>query len=359
MVFKNLKIGGVASDVYVTGGKIDRIALHTADGSAPGDEGNDFGGATAIPGLVDIHTHGCVGHDTMDGRFDEMCDFLAKSGTTSWCPTTMTQSIENISKAMHGNTDCRGANILGFHMEGPYINVKYKGAQNEKYIKNPDLAEFEALPNIKMVTIAPELEGSLDFIRECKASVSIGHTDCDYRTALAAIDAGAACLTHTFNAMNPIHHRKPGPIGAAFEKKIHVQLICDGLHVHKAVVLMLYKLFGRDRVVLISDSMRATGLGDGEYEFGGQPVIVKDNVARTLDGAIAGSTSTLWQCVKKAVEFGIPFEDAVYMATATPAGLIGVRSKGRLAGGSDADFLILDDDLEISKVVIGGEIYNG
>ena len=355
MIYKNLTIAGVASDVYVTDGKIDRIALHNADSDKL--EGEDFGGAVAIPGLVDIHTHGCVGHDTMDGEFDEMCDFLAKNGTTSWCPTTMTQSIENITAAMNGKTDCKGANILGFHMEGPYINVKYKGAQNEKYIKNPDIDEFNKLPNVKMVTIAPELEGSMDFIKQCKAAVTLGHTDTTYETAIEAIDAGAVCLTHTFNAMPPIHHRKPGPIGAALEKNIFVQVISDGLHVHKACVNMLYKLFGRDRMVLISDSMRATGLGDGEYEFGGQPVIVKDNVARTLDGAIAGSTSTLWQCVKKATEFGIPFEDAVYMATETPAGLIGERSKGRLAGGCDADFIILDGNLDNSKVVIGGKIY--
>ncbi len=352
MVLKNLTINGVASDVYVTDGKIDRIAPHTADG-----EGEDFGGAVAIPGLVDIHTHGCAGHDTMDGQFDEMCDFLAKNGTTSWCPTTMTQSIEAISKAMNGNTDCKGAQILGFHMEGPYISPKYKGAQNELYIKAPDIEEFEKLPNVKMVTIAPELEGSMEFIKQCKAVVSLGHTACDYDKAIEAIEAGAPCLTHTFNAMPPLHHRNPGPIGAAIEKKIFVQAICDGLHLHKAVVLALYRLFGRDRMVLISDSMRATGLGDGEYEFGGQTITVKDSVARTADGAIAGSTSTLWQCVKKVVEFGIPFEDAVYMATAVPAGLIGVRSKGRLAGGCDADMLVLDVDNNISKVIIKGSVY--
>ena len=157
--------------------------------------------------------------------------------------------------------------------------------------------------------------------------------------------------------MPAIHHRNPGPICAATEKGIYAQVISDGLHIHKAAVLLLYKAFGRDRMVLISDSMRATGLCDGEYEFGGQTIQVVDSVARTLDGAIAGSTSTLWFCVKKATEFGIPFEDAVYMATEVPATLIGAENKGRIAVGCDADILILDKDLELDRVMIGGEFY--
>lgn len=349
MRINNIKINGELCDVVVDNGVITEIA------SPNSGEGIDFGGKTAIPGLVDIHTHGCAGFDTMDARFDEMCEFLAKNGTTSWCPTTMTMDYESISKAMNANTDCKGAEILGFHMEGPYISPKAKGAQNEKFIKAPDIDEFNSLPNIKIVTIAPELEGSMDFIKKCNAVVSIGHTACDYDTAVEAIENGAACLTHTFNAMPPIHHRNPGPIPAAAEKQIHVQVISDGLHLHKSVVLMLYRLFGADKMVLISDSMRATGLCDGEYEFGGQPIIVKDSVARCLDGAIAGSTSTLWMCVKKAVEFGIPFEDAVKMATETPAKHIGVTNKGKLAVGYDADIIILDDNLDIDTVFVKGE----
>ena len=351
MILKNLNINGSLSDIYVENGKIAKITAHD-----PSVEGEDFGGAIAIPGLVDIHTHGCAGHDTMDAEFDGMCKFLAENGTTSWCPTTMTMDIESIRRTMSANTDCEGADILGFHMEGPYISPKYKGAQNEKFIKAPDIEEFETLPNVKIVTLAPELEGSMDFISRSKVACSIGHTAADYDTCIKAIEAGAVCLTHTFNAMPPIHHRNPGPIGAASERQIYAQVISDGLHLHKAAVLMLYKLFGPERMVLISDSMRATGLSDGEYEFGGQPIMVTDGVARTLDGAIAGSTSTLWQCVNVAVnDFGIPFEDAVRMATRTPAELIGVENKGRLEAGCDADILILTADRALDRVIIGGK----
>ena len=351
MIFKNANIKGQLCDFEVVDGKFVKV------GKIDGD-GIDFGGKTVIPGLVDVHTHGCVNFDTMDAKFDEMCDYLAKNGVTSWLPTTMTVSMEDIAKTMNTDTNCKGAQILGFHMEGPYINVKYKGAQNEKFIKAPDIEEFKKLPNVKMVTIAPEVEGSMEFIKEAKdlCVVSMGHTDTTYDIAMEAIKNGASCLTHSFNAMPPLHHRNPGLLGAGMETGIYAQIICDGLHIHKAVILAMYKIFGTDRLVLISDSMRATGVADGEYEFGGQPIIVKDSVARTLNGAIAGSTSTLWTCVNKAVEFGIPFDDAVKMASETPAKMIGVN-KGQIAEGYDADFVVLDDQRQILATYIAGEKY--
>lgn len=351
MILKNLTINNSPCDIYVEGSKIGRISPHD-----PSATGEDFGGAEAIPGLVDIHTHGCAGHDTMDGEFAAMCRFLAVNGTTSWCPTTMTMDMDSIRRALSADTDHEGANILGFHLEGPYISPEFKGAQNERFIKPPDIEEFDYLPNVSIVTLAPELEGSIEFISKCRSVVSIGHTAADYDTCIEAIDAGAVCLTHTFNAMPPIHHRDPGPIGAAAERGIYAQVICDGLHLHKAAVLMLYRLFGPERMVLISDSMRATGLSDGEYEFGGQTIRVTEGVARTTDGAIAGSTSTLWQCVNVAArDFGIPFEDAVRMATLTPAQLIGADSKGRLEEGCDADIIILKPDRSLDRVMIGGK----
>lgn len=353
MIFKNAKIKGQLCDFEVVDGKFVKV------GKIDGD-GTDLGGKTVIPGLVDVHTHGCVGGDTMDAKFDEMCDYLAKNGITSWLPTTMTVAMDDIMKTMSTDTNCKGAQILGFHMEGPYINVKYKGAQNEKFIKAPDIEEFKKLPNVKMVTIAPEVEGSMEFIKEAKdlCVVSLGHTDTTYDIAMEAIKNGANCLTHSFNAMPPLHHRNPGLLGAGMETGIYAQIICDGLHIHKAVILAMYKIFGTDRLVLISDSMRATGMTDGEYEFGGQPIQVKDGVARTMEGAIAGSTSNLWTCVNKAVEFGIPFDDAVKMATETPAKMIGVM-KGQITEGYDADFVVLDDERTISATYIAGVKYEG
>lgn len=355
MILKNVNLHGKVCDIKTTGGEITEIGSLS-------ESGIDCTGCTVIPGLIDCHTHGCVGGDTMEGAiegtFEKLSRYLAKNGTTSWFPTTMTVAMEDIERVMNSNTTCGGAQILGFHMEGPYINKKYKGAQNEKYIKPPTLEEFNRLPNIKIVTIAPELEGSMEFIKSVSDSgcvVSLGHTGCDYETAMRAIENGANCVTHTFNAMPPLHHRDPSLIGAAIESNIYVQVICDGIHIHKAVVKMLYKLFGTEKMVLISDSMCATGLSDGSYEFGGQPIDVKDSVARTKEGAIAGSTSTLWKCVKKAVEFGIDFDSAVKMATQTPAEMLHLN-KGRIEVGFDADLLILDEKLEIKDVIIAGEI---
>ena len=352
MILKNLLFEGKLTDITIENGTITAIEPASAQTA-----GEDCTGLSVIPGLVDMHSHGCVGKDTMDGEFEEMCAFLAKNGTTSWLPTTMTQSYEAIKKVTEGNINVPGTRILGFHMEGPYINAAKKGAQNGKFIRNPDLAEFKSLKGMRVVTIVPELAGSMEFIRECGALVCIGHTDADCDTCIRAIEAGANCLTHTFNAMPGIHHRNPGPIPAALTKNIYVQAITDGLHLHPAIVMMLYKMFGPDRMVIISDSMRATGLGDGMYEFGGQDIEVKDGVARTMDGAIAGSTSTLWRCVKQAASFGIPFADAVRMATKTPADMIGADKKGRIEAGADADLILLDKDCEIAKVMIAGEFF--
>lgn len=349
MIYKNALIDGKITDIEIENGKIKRLG--TLDG-----DGFDIGKLKVFAGLVDIHSHGCVGYDTMDGNhLSEMSRFLAENGTTTWYPTTMTMDAEAIRRVTEELPSIEnGANVLGFHMEGPYISPKHKGAQNEKYIKNPDSEEFKTFNNMKMVTIAPEENGGIDFIKNCGEIVSLGHTDADYDCAVKAIKAGAKCLTHTFNAMPPLHHRNPGVIGAAIDENIYVQVICDGIHIHKSVIKMLYRTFGAERMILISDSMRATGLSDGEYEFGGQKIDVVNSVARTCDGAIAGSTSTLLTCVKKAVEFGIPESDAFKMASETPSVLMGIN-KGKLEVGYDADFIAVDENYNIKMCVINGE----
>ena len=349
-VYKNARINGEIVDIKTENGKISEIGKFS-------DDGIDLNGNLVFPGLVEIHSHGCIGYDTMDGnRLNEMAEFLAENGTTSWLPTTMTMDMDSIRRVVNAPLPkCNGTNILGFHLEGPYISPKYKGAQNEEFIRTPDIEEFNSLKNIKMVTIAPELENAMPFIKECGCAVSIGHTDADYDCGIEAIENGACCLTHTFNAMPPLHHRNPGVIGAAIDKNIYIQVICDGIHIHKSVIKMLYKTFGADRMILISDSMCATGLKDGVYTFGGQAVRVENSIARTMDGAIAGSTSTLLTCVKKAVAFGIPIEDAFKMASETPSELLGIK-KGRLQEGYDAEFIVLDENLELKMCVINGEI---
>lgn len=349
MIIKNVTLNGEITDIITENGKIASIGK-TAE------TGFDACGAQAIPGLTDIHAHGCMGHDTMDGDLSEMADFLARRGTTTWYPTTMTCSMDDIIKAASADTNVPGANIPGFHLEGPFISPKHKGAQNEKFILKPDIGIYNKVPNVKLITVAPEVEGCIDFIKKCDGVVCLGHTDTDYDTAVNAIHSGAKCLTHTFNAMPPFHHRAPSVIGAAVTENAYVQVICDGFHVHRAAVLALYKIFGTERMVLISDSIRPAGLPDGEYESGGLKVIMKDGAARLTDGTIAGSSATLMQCVKTAISFGIPKSDAIAMASYTPARLMGLN-KGEIKEGFDADILLTDENLDISHVIINGELY--
>ena len=338
-------------DVLIEEGKIKALLAPGAGSQG----GVDISGMMVVPGLVDTHIHGAQGTDVMSGDFEPISKFLIRHGVTSFLPTTMTMPIEEINRVLHANRKVSGAQILGFHLEGPYLNEDYKGAQNEKYIKSPSIDEFKELKNIKIVTVAPEIENAVEFIKNCEAIVSLGHTDSDYECGIMAIENGAECLTHTFNAMPPLHHRSPGLIGAAIEKQIYVQVICDGLHIHKSIIKMLYKTFGPDKMILISDSMCATGLSDGKYIFGGQDIIVKNTQARTLGGALAGSTSTLFECVKKAVEFGIPEKDAFKMASETPAKMLEVK-KGKVEKGYDGDFIVTDDKYNIKTVIVNGKI---
>ncbi len=354
-VILHARMGDGLFTVTVMGHTI--LAVVPEDGSAkishaPADRMIDLHGDRLLPGLCDIHTHGCMGCDTMDGNhLAVMAEAQLSHGITSFFPTTMTESPARIAAALTQPLPATGAKVVGFHMEGPYINPRYKGAQNEAYIKAPDLAAFSAYPQAKIVTIAPEAEGAADFIRGTRACVSLGHTACDYDTAMTAFRAGARCLTHVCNAMPPFLHRAPGPIGAAIDADAYVQVICDGNHLHRSMITMLYRTFGARRMILISDSMPATGMGDGVYAFGGQEVTVSGGVARTADGALAGSTSNLMDCVRCAIALGIPAEDAFRMASTTPAEMLGLK-KGKIAPGYDAEMLVMDENYALKRVLV-------
>lgn len=258
------------------------------------------------------------------------------------------------------------AELVGIHLEGPFISPAKKGAQNEAYIRTPSASLFQKLWDasdglLKLITIAPEQEGALPFILEFsdRVHISVGHTTADYDTAVRAFDAGADHLTHMFNAMNPLHHRNPGPIGAAFGyPQVFVEMICDGVHIHPAVINSSFRMFGPERIVLISDSMRATGLPDGHYELGDQPVDVHGNLATLPDGTIAASVTNLMDCMKKAVSMGIPLEAAVRSSSYNPACSIGISGRLRsIAIGKQADCVLLDcNTLDIRAVIKAGRL---
>lgn len=328
-------------------------------------------GLYMIPGLVDIHFHGCMGADMCDGTkdaLDVITQYEASVGVTSVCPATMTIPKDELSAVMknagayayHG-----GAHLVGINMEGPFISPAKKGAQAAENIMHCDYEYFNQLQDaagglIKLVDIAPEEAGAMEFIDKVKGTVvvSLAHTASDYDTAMEAIAHGASHATHLYNAMPPLNHRNPGVIGAVRDSdSCHVELICDGVHIHPSVIRATFAMFGAQRMILISDSMRATGLDDGEYTLGGQPVTVKGNLATLHDGTIAGSATNLMDCMRFTVKHaGLPLETAVMCATANPAKEIGIFDEvGSIAVGKKADFVLLDQDLNLAGVYIDGK----
>uniref|UniRef100_UPI004056A566 N-acetylglucosamine-6-phosphate deacetylase n=1 Tax=Agathobacter sp. TaxID=2021311 RepID=UPI004056A566 len=358
--------------VVIAEGRIKDIDYHEHEEALidKEDEVIEAEGKYVIPGLVDIHFHGCAGYDFCDGTheaFDAIAQYQLKNGITSILPATMTlpkEELTRIFKAASSYKNETGSTIRGITMEGPFVSLRKKGAQNGAYIQKPDVEFYRKMQQlcgnlIRQVAIAPEEDEEYAFIREAgkETVVSIAHTTADYEMADKAFAYGATHVTHLFNGMEEFGHRNPGVAGAAFDhKNVFAELICDGVHVHPSMVRAAFALFGAERICMISDSMRAVGLSDGDYTLGGQPVKVTGKKAFLSDGTIAGSASNLYDCLKTAVkEMEIPLEWAIISCTKTPAKSLNLDEVcGVLKEGRQADLVILDKDLAICRVVKDG-----
>lgn len=363
-----------SATVWISNGKLKRIEptqeIETIEGDAERIDGN---GMWLIPGMIDVHIHGANGYDMMDGTEDsiqEVSRACAATGCTSFLATSVSSTIEDLLnmirsvKAVIGRE--QGARIAGIHLEGPYLNPKRKGMQNEKYLRHPNLEEMkliirEAGSLIKMVTIAPELTGGLElisFLKEQGVVIAVAHSDATYEEAKLAFTAGASHVTHCFNGMRPIHHRDPGLIVAAFEEPhVSLQAIVDQVHLHPAIVRLMHRLKGPEGMVLITDALQAMGLGDGNYMFGGHHVTVSEGIARLADGTLASSTVTMNEALRLTEANGISMEDAVRMASTTPAHILGLSRKGKIEVGYDADLVLMDERYQVQWTMIEGNMY--
>lgn len=339
------------------------------------EETIDAEGKYVSPGLIDVHIHGSGGKDTMDGELSDLkiiSEIIAKNGVTAFLPTTMTmkkekiyKAIENIRLAMAENIG--GAKILGVHMEGPFVSEKYKGAQKKDHILKPDFKFIEKyIDVIKIITMAPEEDFQFDFIKKVKNNsdivLSMGHTNSDYETAMEAVRSGISHATHTFNAMTPLHHRNPGVVGAVLKSNVSFEIIADTIHLHPAIYEILLKAKGKDKMILVTDSMRAGGMKDGDWELGGQKVIVADNSARLEDGTLAGSILTLNKAVLNILKYtSLEIYEAVALASLNSAKLLNIdNKKGSIKIGKDADLIIFDKDLKVNlSISEGNVIYRG
>lgn len=361
----------IPGDIELSDQMISSVVLKTLSVQITDTDSIDATGLYAIPGLIDIHFHACEGNDFCDGTTEALSSiahYEAQNGITSICPATMSltptklMTICKAAAAFHSAPD--EAALVGINLEGPFLSHEKKGAQNAKYLLAPDVSLVRRLNEvshgmIKLVSLAPELPGALDFIHELKDEfvISAAHTTADYDTSKKAFQEGMSHVTHLYNAMMPFSHRAPGLIGAAYDSPhCKAELICDGVHVSPTAIRMTFSLFGEDRIILVSDSMMATGLSDGSYTLGGQEVIVKDSLATLTDGTIAGSVTNLFSCMTNAVNIGIPLESAVKCASVNPAKAIGIYEKtGSLAPGKFADLLLLKPDLSLHSVYLRGQ----
>lgn len=353
-------------DIDIQDGRIAQIGKHLEG------ESLDLSGMYVVPGFIDTHMHGAYGVELAEpevtaGQIQTVCAFEASQGVTCFAPairilapSDMCRAIERIRSAK----PARGAKIGGIHVEGPFVSETYRGALLKDYIQKPSVDMVKSFCKaggglVRILTLSPELEGAEDVIRYAVSNgitVSIGHTNASYEETENAIAWGAARLTHTFNAMRPLHHRSPGVLGSALtNEKVICELICDFIHLHPAAVKMVYLLKGDDRINVISDSCAAAGKADGEYMLGGQKRYVKDGVIRTEDGTIAGSSKTVYDGVKNLVRIGVPLESAVKMASINPAKALKIdKETGSIAEGKAADLVVLDKDLHIRYTFVDG-----
>ena len=372
MIFKNGLVfteNGVFEKVDVS--VRDGIILKIGENLDLDDEVIDLKGNKLIPGFIDIHTHGCGGCDFCDGdikSFETMADTYIKAGVTTALTTSMTLSVDDLKrtfkvyKEFADNQSKNGTRIFGINMEGPFLSVEKKGAHIKEYVIPADFNLFCELNElsgnrVKVVDVAPEIQDNIEFIEKAKniCTVSVAHTNGDYDTCMKAYEKGATNTTHLFNAMTPLSHRDPGAVGAACDSEAFVELICDGVHIHPAVIRTAFKIFGENRICMISDSMCAAGMPEGTYSLGGQDVYVKEGKATLKDGTIAGSVVNSHIGMKRLLEFGIPEEIALKSATINPAKAIKIdKLTGSISEGKWADLLIVDNDYNIKAVYRDG-----
>ena len=353
-------------DIEVKDGKIVNIGENLT-----GDEIMDLSGKFIMPGFIDTHIHGAYGTRISDKEMDldKFCRFEASRGVTSVAVTTATSELSELVRQVkmikEGKKTAGGAKIEGIHLEGPFINKKLKGAMTEEFIIAPDKEKLGALIDageglVKLITLAPELEGALDLIKYAKEKglvVSMGHSDATFDEAMAGIEAGITQSTHTFNAMRPYNHREPGILGAALTSdSIKSEMICDYVHLHPATCKLIFKAKGADKINMVSDSGHAAGLTISQFEADGVIRYVVDGVVRLKDGTIAGSAKTMADCVKNLITSGIDICDVAKMASKNPAETLGIFDKtGSISVGKCADLVILDKDYNVEGSFVCGK----
>ena len=373
MFYKNARIFTADNQFHMGAFEVkDGLFGEILPESVPADA-IDLNGATVIPGLVEVHSHGNSGADFSDGDYDglkAMAKFYAESGATSFAPASMTLPYDVLSKAfatakqLKKEAPAGHSRIMGIQMEGPYFSYKKRGAQNPDYLMEPDFEGFKKLYDecdglVRIVDIAPELPGAAEFVAKAKdlCTVSIAHTDCTYDDAKAAVDAGVTHLTHLYNAMPGIHHRNPGVIPAGVENpNVQAEIICDGFHIHPASVRLAFSMF-KNRMIIVSDSGRCAGQSEGyQFDLGGQMAEIRGGVAKLVGtDTIACSASNMWDCLSNAISWNVPEEEAVRAASLNPARALGADDKiGSIETGKYADFIITNADYSEKRVFIGG-----